>query len=151
MQLNPDYPKPYLNYAMAMQQQGLTAAAVTNYAKALELDSNWPEALDKFALLLATCKEPNLRNPPVAVKLAERANQITRGEVPAYLDTLATTYAAAGNYTNAVSIGELALQKAQARHLEELEKKLDRDLEAYRAGKNPATDLRTPGTFGIQR
>ena len=87
----------------------------------------------------------------MAVKLAERANQITRGDVPAYLDTLAMTYAAAGNYTNAVSIGELALQKAQARHLEELQRKLYRDLEAYRAAKNPATDLRTTGTFGVQR
>ena len=151
MQLNPDYPKPHLNYGMAMEEQGLTAAAVTNYAKALELDSNWPEALDKLALLLATCPEPNLRNPSVAVKLAERANQITRGNVPAYLDTLATTYAAAGKYTDAVSISELALQKAQARHLEQLQRKLDRDLEAYRQGKNPATDLRTPGTFGVQR
>jgi tetratricopeptide (TPR) repeat protein len=151
IQLNPNYPKPYLNYGMAMQQRGLTAVAVTNYAKALELDSNWPEALDKLALLLATCPEPNLRNPPLAVELAERANQITRGEVPAYLDTLATAYAAAGNYTNAVSIGELALQQARVRHLLELQRKLDLDLEAYRAGKNPATDLRTPGTFGVQR
>ena len=87
----------------------------------------------------------------MAVNLAERANQITRGDVPAYLDTLATTYAAAGNFTNAVSIGELALQKTQARHLEELQRKLDRDLEAYRAGKIPAADSKTPGTFGVQR
>jgi len=151
IQLNPDYPKPYLNYGMAMETQGLAAAAVTNYAKALELDSNWPEALNKLALLLATCAEPDLRNPPMAVKLAERANQITRSDFPTYLDTLAKTYAAAGKYTNAVSIGELALQKARSRHLEELQRKLGRDVEAYRAGRTPTTDLRTYVTFGAER
>jgi len=87
----------------------------------------------------------------MAVKLAERANQITRSDFPTYLDTLAKTYAAAGKYTNAVSIGELALQKARSRHLEELQRKLGRDVEAYRAGRTPTTDLRTYVTFGAER
>jgi protein O-mannosyl-transferase len=145
IQQNPIYPKPYLNYAVVFQQQGFAGPAVTNYATALSLEPNWPEALSKYAYLLATCSEPGWRNPIAAIKLAERANEITRSEVPAYLETLAIAYAEAGKFSNAVSAAELAQKNAaQTKNLQLLRERLGRDIESYRAGKAPQRDWKNP-------
>jgi tetratricopeptide (TPR) repeat protein len=150
IQINPAYPKPYLNYGAALQNLGLAGQAVTNYTKALELDPAWPEALDKLAFMLATCPETNWHNSSQAIRLAERANEITGRELPAYLATLALTYAAAGEFSNAVFTAEQARQKAQVKGLQKLAGKLEADLQFYRTGRNPPTDWKDPAADGVQ-
>jgi protein O-mannosyl-transferase len=136
IQLNPQYPKPYLNSARAWETLRIFGGAVTNYAKALQLEPDSTETLDRFALLLATCPDSQWRNPAEAVKLARRANELTRAEVPDYLATLATAYAAAGQYSNAVTTAELARQRAAAHNLGTLAARIDTDLQFYKAGRS---------------
>ncbi len=144
IQLNPKYPKPYLNYAVALQRQGDAGAAISNYTKAVRLDAQWPDALQKLAFLLATCPDPKWRNPADAVKLAERACALSRRQVPAYLGTLATSYAAAGQFSNAVSTAELAREQGLRLNDQTLAQRLERDLRSYRAGQLPDVDWRNP-------
>jgi tetratricopeptide (TPR) repeat protein len=134
IQLNPQYPKPYLNSARAWETLGNFGEAVTNYGKALQLEPDSAETLDRFALLLAACRDSKWRNPAGAVELARRANKLTRSEEPDYLATLATAYAAAGQYSNAVTTAELARRRAAAHGLGTLAAKIATDLQFYKAG-----------------
>jgi len=151
IQLNPQFPWPCLNYAIVLQQQGLAGAAITNYTKALALQSDWAEAMDKLAFLLATCPDPQWRDPAKAVKLATRATDLTLRKSPDLLDTLAVAYAAAGGFTNAIATAELAQQQARSAGLQPLAAKLETELENYRSGKTAPVDWKTPPASVIIR
>ena len=77
-----------------------------------------PDVSNHFAWLLATHGDPQIRNPYLAVKLAERANQLSMRGQPAYLDTLAAAYASAQRYEEAMRT---------AREGADLARELDRD------------------------
>ena len=137
IRIRSDYPKPYLNCAVAWQKLGQNAEAFTNFTVALQIDPRWPEALDKAACFFATCPELRWRNTSEAVKLSARANELTRDEFPGYLETLAMTYAAAGNFSNAIATAELAERKARAGNLRELADEIAGELKAYQAFQVP--------------
>jgi hypothetical protein len=71
-------------------------------------------------------------------------NDLTHREDPAYLSTLALANAAAGNFTNAVAVAELAMTKGNEQHLTILTKKIESDLASYRLGKNPPVNWDSP-------
>lgn len=151
IQLNPQFPWPYLNYAAVLQRKGLAGPAVTNYTKALELQPQWAEALDKLAFLLATCPDPPWQDPAKAVQLATQATDLTDRTSPDLLDTLAISYAAAGEFSNAVTTAELAEKEAQAAALQPLAAKLQNEIQNYRAGKTASVDWKTPPDSVILR
>jgi tetratricopeptide (TPR) repeat protein len=142
--LNATSPWPYFNCAVALQEKGNAGEALTNYAKALERRPAWPEALDKLAFLLATCPDARWHNPDQAIQFARQANQLTGSASPVYLRTLALAYAAAGSFTNAVSTGEMAREKAHLAGFEIMATNLLNELMLNRAGKVAAMDWRSP-------
>ena len=73
--------------------------------------------------------------PEMAIQLAKRATAITQGVGADSLDMLATAYAAAGQYTNAITTGRKALDAAKGQGISELVSKLQIDLLAYEAGR----------------
>jgi tetratricopeptide (TPR) repeat protein len=73
-----------------------------------------PRMLDEIAWLLATYPDSKSRDGNEAVRLAERACELTDRRVPAFLDTLAAAYAEAGDFSRGVAAGEEALRRAQA-------------------------------------
>lgn len=74
--------------------------AVSLFKDASKLGSNDAVALNDYAWFLATCENLDFRNYPEAVRLAEQSVSIK--EATFNLDTLATAYAAAGQYDEAV-------------------------------------------------
>lgn len=138
IQIQPDYPKPYFNLGKFEQQLGHDEAAATNFSKAVQLDPDWPEALDSLALLLATGSQPKLQNPAEAVKLSLHANEITRHQSPFFLKTLARTYAAEGDFSNAVATADRALKIAATNRLDSLAGQITTELKAYQSGRIPA-------------
>jgi len=70
--------------------------------------------LDELAWLLATYPDSNSRDGTEAVRLAERACDVTQRKIPALLDTLAAAYAEAGDFPQAISAAEEALNRARA-------------------------------------
>lgn len=138
IQIQPDYPKPYFNLGKFEQQLGHDEAALTSFSKAVQLDPDWPEALDNLALLLATCSQPQLQNPAEAVKLSLHANEITHNRSPFFLKTLARTYAAKGDFSNAIPTADLALKIAATNRLESLTGQIAAELKAYQSGRAPA-------------
>jgi tetratricopeptide (TPR) repeat protein len=73
-----------------------------------------PRMLDEVAWLLATYPDSRSRDGTEAVRLAEHASELTGRKIPALLDTLAAAYAEAGNFPQAINVGEEALNRAHS-------------------------------------
>ena len=95
------YTRPELVAVRAQLERSLgrNAAAVASYRRVLSLRPDWPAVLNNLAMILAT--DPDLRSPAEAVRLAERAVDLTGALDPAPLDTLARAYDAAGRSADA--------------------------------------------------
>jgi len=92
-------------------------------------------ALNNLAWLLATHPDEKIRNGPRAVEMAKRACELTKWTQPFLIGTLAAAYAEAGQFGDAVAMGEKARDLARANKLDEVAKKNGELLELYRAGK----------------
>lgn len=84
--------------------------AINAYGKSLSLSPDNPDVLNNLAWLLATCEDKTMRNPELAVLIAEKAAKIEKTHQ--ILDTLAESYYAAGRYREAVEAGKNALMLA---------------------------------------
>lgn len=91
-----------------------TGDALAEFREALRLAPDWPAALDRVALLLATTPEPDVRDPGEAVRLAERALKLTGGKDPMTLEVAAAAYASAGRFTDAEAAERRTLEAALA-------------------------------------
>lgn len=103
--------------------KGDESAAIDAYEMALDLKEDQPEILNNLAWLLLTSKEPSLRNPIRALRLARDAATIApKGFI---LDTLATAYWANGFVEEALATEAQAIFVDESRkqlYLEQAEK-----------------------------
>ncbi|HSF16421.1 MAG TPA: tetratricopeptide repeat protein [Vicinamibacteria bacterium] len=112
LELKPAYPEARRNLGLALQRLGRLEAARTQFELALQASPDWPAAQSALARILATHPDPDRRDPQRAVRLADRAAELTRYENPTILDTLAAAYAAAGQFERATAVAEEALRLA---------------------------------------
>lgn len=109
--------------------------AAQEYREVLRLQPDAPLVQNNLARLLATAADPALRNGAEAVRLAERACELTGRRHAIFLGTLAAAYAEAGRFPDAVRSAEQAIAVAGAageKQVAELNRQL---VELYRAGK----------------
>ncbi|MGP8198483.1 MAG: tetratricopeptide repeat protein, partial [Limisphaerales bacterium] len=135
LQLNPGYGKAHDSLGHALLQKGRTDEAITQFQQALQLQPADPEILNDLAWLLATCPQASLRNGAKAVELALQANEVTGGNNPFILHTLAAAYAGAGRFPEAVDTAQRALQLAGAQSNSALAGQLRFVLTLYQAGR----------------
>jgi protein O-mannosyl-transferase len=100
----------HYQFAVALTHLQKTREAMAHYASALLIQPDFPDALDGLSWILATTQDPTCRNGTEAVRMAERACELTNRQDAQKLRTLAAAYAEAGRYTDAVSTLEKALQ-----------------------------------------
>ena len=100
--------------AMALHLQHQTAQAIAHYTETLRLKPDHAVALNNLAWIRAAQPQAEFRDGPEAVRLAQRACELTRHQAPAPLETLAAAYAEAGRFEDAVAIAEEARQLALA-------------------------------------
>jgi tetratricopeptide (TPR) repeat protein len=120
---------------MTLGQLGRKREAIAQYREALRLNPNLTGALINLAWILAANPDDELRNGAEAVRLAERACELTHYGEPLYLGTLAAAYAEAGRFPEAVSAAEKAEQLATAAGSKPLAEKSRLLLEIVQAGK----------------
>ena len=130
-----NHPDTQAGLASMLVMQKRPLEAVEHFRRALSLKPDWPEMLNNLAWLLATHPNDSVRNGAEAVRLAERACQLTSGKDPMLLGTLAAAYAETGRFAEAISIGEKARTLATAIGLSDLAAKNAQLIENYRAGK----------------
>jgi tetratricopeptide (TPR) repeat protein len=100
----------------ARAAQGRYAEAAQHYRRALEIRPDFAEALNNLAWLLATCPDASIRNGAEAVRLAQRAVELTQRRDAGKLDTLAAALAEAGDFNAAVATAGEALGLAETQH-----------------------------------
>ena len=116
------------NLAFAYDKDEL---ALQRYEEALRLEPGQAEPTARLARFLASTPDETLRDGARAVPLAERASELTGGENPHALDTLAAAYAAAGRFPAAVTTAHRAAQRARALGNEALAGAIEQRLALY--------------------
>ena len=103
VRLRPNDGEALYNLANALLTSGALDDAVALYGRAIAAQPDAAEPFAELALVLATHPDPARRDPPRAVRLAERAAELTGRAQPGILDVLAAVYAAAGAFDRAVA------------------------------------------------
>jgi tetratricopeptide (TPR) repeat protein len=117
----------------ALLQLGRTAEALAHYQKVLAIKPDDASVQNKLAWLLATSPQASLRNGNQAVELAQRANQLTGGDNPVILCTLAAAWAEAGHFPEAAATAQHALSLAEAQSNPALADDLRSEMKLYQA------------------
>jgi tetratricopeptide (TPR) repeat protein len=131
----PDDPKLHCEFGLALAHLGQTREAMSRYARALRLQADFPEALERLAWIAATDPRPEFRNGTEAVNMAQRACELTEHKQAQCLATLAAAYAEAGRFPEAISTAETAKQLAARTGQKEVAAKCGSLLETLKSGK----------------
>jgi tetratricopeptide (TPR) repeat protein len=116
--------------AGALTRLGRVREAIARYDQALQQDPGDVASAVNLAWLLATRPEGDVGQ---ALSLAERACRETDGRSPECLDVLATAYASAGRYPEAVRAAERAVELASAAGRTALARQIEARLKLYRS------------------
>ncbi len=109
---DPSLARAHSELALAQHRQGKYADAIAHYEKVLTLTPDDPATLDGLALLYATATNSEVLSPKMAVQLATRACDATSSQNARFMDTLARSYAADGDFLQAISWEDKALRRA---------------------------------------
>jgi tetratricopeptide (TPR) repeat protein len=135
LRVKPDFADAHANLGQLLALQGKPAQAIRHYTRALQLEPDSPALMNNLAWILATHKQAQLRDPKEAIRLAERACELTKYEQPGILDTLAAAYAAAGRFQDAIETAGQAINLAEAAGKESLAQEIQKHLQLYQAGR----------------
>lgn len=145
VRLEPQNAHYYYFRGGALQNQGRSAEALQDFREAARLSPDEVEIALSLCRLLAADPSPQIRNASEAVALAQRLNQLTRGEQVPVLDVLAMAYAEAGQYDRAAALLSRTLNQIPAANTDAFIRgmqtrfKLYKSNQPYRLGpQNPA-------------
>ena len=150
LEYDPGDPTAHYNIGIAVFQKGLVDEAIAHFQKALEIRPDFADAqnnLDNTAWLLATSPEAAIRNGPKALALARQLDQLSGGNNPAMLDTLAAAYAETGQFPAAVDAAQRALALAQ--NNTPLAETLRQQIKLFQAG-SPLHDVPQTAAASVQ-
>ena len=133
VKLKPDYAEACYNMGVALRAEGKVIEAIQQFEQAIQLQSDYVEALNNLAYVLATSQNALLRNTTRAIALSEQANHLTGGGNPIVLGTLATAYAEAGRYREALETVTRAVQLPATKSNLALISAFESQLKLYRA------------------
>jgi Tfp pilus assembly protein PilF/mono/diheme cytochrome c family protein len=150
LEINPNYPDAEYNVAHALVLQQHPNDALAHYRKALTLQPDWPPVLTELGWLLAVHTDATVRDPARAVSLAARAVMLTNRQDPGSLDVLAAAYAAAGQFDQAVTTAQTAVELLRARSSAAAAAEVSERLELYRH-RQAFVDARGSGPVQVGR
>jgi len=133
--LKPSIAQTHYLLGAALLTRGDLAEAIEEFRTALKLNPDLPPALNDLAWVLASNPDPDVRDGAEAVRLAERACQITRFREPQMIGTLAAAYAEAGRFSDAIAMAERAKSLAQEIGRSDLVERNTELIGIYRQGK----------------
>jgi len=114
VQLAPDNADARFNLGFILFRVGQFGDAIKEYKESLRLKPDQFNVLEMLAQVLTIDKKADFYNPSEAVRLAERACELTGYKKAQMLDTLAGAYAAAGRLPEAIATAEKALKLASS-------------------------------------
>jgi protein O-mannosyl-transferase len=135
LRINADQADVYETIGKAYSQLGQYEHAMLNWKKALELQPNSADVLNNLGWLYATFEDATTENANKAIEYASRACELTDYNDAVYLDTLGTTYGAAGRFEEAKATAGKALSIATASGQEKLAGEIENRIKLYEAGQ----------------
>jgi tetratricopeptide (TPR) repeat protein len=118
----------------ALLGRGRAGEAADEWREAARIKPAYGTVANNLAWLLATHRDPRVREPEEAVVHAERAASLAPDD-PAVLDTLAAAYAAAGRFEEAVETASRAAALVRERGQPELARAIEQRRAFYRRGR----------------
>ena len=141
LRLNPGDAKVHSNLGVVLVKQGHVEEAMAHYTEALRHNPDDAEVHNNRAMIWAASPEARYRDGRRAIEAATRAAALTEWNDPRILDTLAASYAEAGDFEAAVKWQTTALDLlTQMREKEDFRTRL----ELYRKQR----PYREPGVKG---
>ena len=107
--LDPSLADAHYNIGTLDRAEGKMSEAIDEFRHAVRLQPDWLQAISSLAWALATVPSAPLREPEQAIRLAERAAELTDRRDAGVLDILAAAQAAAGRFDAAVTTCDAAL------------------------------------------
>ena len=129
--LAPSNPFTHYQLGIVLHKQGKLDESAVLYARALEKDANFIQAMLALASIRVKAEDPKLRDAYEAVELATKACELTRYEDPTVLNILAGVQAAAGQFTDAATTAKRAIQIAESMGDEDFADFLRKNLEFF--------------------
>jgi hypothetical protein len=133
--LRNEFVKDELELAKVSIEDQRPLDAISHYERALEQDTNSVVALSSLAWMRATAADPHLRKSDEAVRLAERACQLTQNQDAALVGILAAAYAEAGRFSDAIVLAEKAHAQAVAQGQKDVAARTEELLKLYKSGQ----------------
>ena len=125
----------HADLGLILARTGKTEEALAQYRLAIRLSPDQPEWLADLAWMLATEEEPRFRDPDEALRLAEKACQLTQNREAAPLQSLAAALAAGGRYDEARDMAGRAAGVASSTGQTGLAATLDEQRQRYEQKK----------------
>lgn len=119
--------------AKALVLVGRSAKALPSLAEANRLNPDWPAALNAEAWILATHTDGEVGDSRKALRLAERASELSGRRNAGTLDTLAAAYVANSDFDKAAKTTREALELAASENAD-LADQLRQRLRLYESG-----------------
>jgi len=135
LRLRPDHAGAHKNLGLILQHQGWIEEAVSHYSEAVRLRRDDAEVRNNLAWIRATHPDAALRDGVEAVRLAERACELTGRKDPGILDTLAAAYAEAGRFADAAATASEAAALARTAGREDLARQIEAHQRLFEAGQ----------------
>ena len=109
LRLDPGYAEAHFNLGSVLTVQGRPQDAIVEFRRAVELKQDLTPALVELGWLLASARNDALRDPDQAIRVAERAVNLTARQDLRALDVLAAALAASGQFDAAIETTAAAL------------------------------------------
>jgi tetratricopeptide (TPR) repeat protein len=140
LRLRPDSADAHGKLGDLLAGQGKIEDAVGHYREALRTAPGRAALANNLAWLLATSRDPRIRDTAEAVRLAEEACRASGFREPTFLNTLAAAYAEAGRFEEAIQTLRRVVPYASAARNQELLDDIERRLELYEARRGTDPD-----------
>jgi tetratricopeptide (TPR) repeat protein len=131
---NPDYEEGYYYLATVLARQRKFEEAVAYFQFAIKLKPDNTPVLNDLAWILATTDNSKTRNVPDAIRLAQRACELTHRQNPKYLDTLAVAYSEKRQFADAIAATRQAVTIAESAGQKSLAATIESRLKFYQQG-----------------
>jgi tetratricopeptide (TPR) repeat protein len=125
----------YLSFGNFLVGEQHLAEAIPCYRSAIEADPKSAAALSRLAWIYATHSNAAIRNGSEAVRLAEKASELTNHQDPLTENALAAAWAESGDFARAAETAEKAATLAADSGQSQMAGIIRTLLQTYRAGK----------------